>query len=141
MIIVVQLFSRLKISDYFLYSILFYVRQKTSFKKIFWINSRKKKKNLLRGVLKNFQKQVDYSHSWGGRENEPKWGDLLVGWRERQSCRIVRCGFLLKNTRKKNKSTHRNKKKNLNTTNLVPSIFFYRRKISLSFFSASIKFC
>ena len=38
-----------------------------------------------------------------------------------------------------NTYTHMNKKKNLHTTNLVPSIFFYRRKISLLFFSAPMK--
>ena len=48
---------------------------------------------------------------------------------------------LKKNTSKNNKNTYRNKRESLNTTNLVSSIFLYRRKISLLFFSAPVKIC
>ena len=34
-------------------------------------------------------------------------------------------------------TTHRNKNKNLNATNLVPSIFFYHRRSSLLLFSVA----
>ena len=45
----------------------------------------------------------------------------------------------MENTSQKNNNTHRNKNKKLNTTNLVSSIDFYHRKISLLFFFIPIK--
>ena len=45
----------------------------------------------------------------------------------------------IENTSQKNNSTHRNKNKKLNTTNLVSSIFFYHRKVSLLLFFTPIK--
>ena len=41
----------------------------------------------------------------------------------------------------KNKNAHRSKNENLNTTNLVSSMFFYHRKIYLLFFSVPTKIC
>ena len=54
---------------------------------------------------------------------------------------IIESPLKKENTSKKNKNTHINKKKNLNTTNLVSSALFYRQKISLFFFSALMKIC
>ena len=45
----------------------------------------------------------------------------------------------MENTSHKNNNTHWNKDKKLNTTNLVPPIFFYRQKVSLLFFFIPIK--
>ena len=77
---------------------------------------------------------------------------LSVGW-QLQKCpsdKYFWMGKLLRKNmdeiierplKKNNKNTYKNKKESLNTTNLVSSIFFYRRKISLLFFSAPMKIC
>ena len=50
---------------------------------------------------------------------------------------MIESALKKKKTSKKTNNTHRNKNKNLNTTNLVSFIFFYHRKNSLLFFSVA----
>ena len=83
----------LKISDHVLYSTVFYARWKASFKENFLKKQSQNTKQVgvLQNIwdesfgeerLKNFKnRETIRTHEETGR-NEPKWGDLPVGWRE-----------------------------------------------------------
>ena len=70
------------------------------------------------------------------------WQIFLYGWIDKLLQKIPWKIFPLKkeNTSNKINSIQTNKKNNLNTNNLMTSIFFYHQKIFLIFFSAPMKF-